>query len=728
MNPPSILHVASEAYPLAKSGGLGDVVGALPGALSRLGETTALFMPAYPWILDEVSNVSDLGLDLEVPTGSGSVSARLLRTTLPGSGVEVILFRSDPLFNRPYLYGGNGDDYPDNPFRFGVFSRAALEATKALNWHIDIFHVHDWQAALLPVFLRTRYEDDPHFASSRTVLTLHNLAYQGWAYPGVLEALGLAQSLFHHHLLECHSLVNLLKGGIIFADQVTTVSPRYAEEICWPEMGWGLDAVLQTRIEHLTGVLNGVDSSVWDPGSDPHLPVHYGLETWRDGKAAARRRLAEVFGFYPDDTRPLVGFIGRLTGQKGVDLLLDAIPDMVESGGRLVLIGTGDPHLESAWRDIASRFPGSVAVQITYDETLAHLIQAGADMLVMPSRFEPCGLNQMYALRYGTVPMVHAVGGLLDTVVPATEENLALSRATGFHFHDLSRDCLVGTFRHAFGLYADREKWSRLVSTGMQQDFSWEQSARAYQNLYHQVRSRSDRHMPLKFLPLFPRPAERPVAEDEHFHILQAFRRPYGEAVLRLMAQSPTNLFSYWEIPEPLRAKMSASTRLMLEDLTSGIRETVPMDPAPELGDYWFHVKPDQTYQLAIVDEDTGERLLESQPVRTPRDRPSELWSTDDAASWVTLDQISARTREAFLERYRRLLEFMGLARGSIPETAPTSQELGPLPTSGGPPFGDVGPPWIFNAPSSHEFGISSMFGRAPSSDFGPDSMVEGWR
>jgi len=728
MDSPRILHVASEAFPLAKSGGLGDVVGALPGSLSHLGESTAIFMPAYSWILRNSQDLADLGVDLEVPTGNGPVHGRILRTHLPGTGVDVLLFQSDALFYRDNLYGENGNDYPDNPYRFGVFARAALEMAKAMNWQIDIFHAHDWQAALLPIFLRTFYEDDPCFSRSRSVLTIHNLAYQGWAYPGVLEALGLAQSLFHHHLLECHSLVNLLKGGIVFADQVTTVSPRYAEEIRTPQMGWGLDNVLRSRADHLTGVLNGVDLGIWDPNRDPHLPRRYDINSWQEGKAEARAGLANV-GLNPVDSRPLVGFIGRLTGQKGVDLLLESVPDLVESGGRLILLGTGDPSLESSWRDVAHRYSGSVGAQITYDERLAHLVQAGADMLVMPSRFEPCGLNQMYALRYGTIPVVHGVGGLQDTVFPATAENLASGRATGFHFPDLSRDGILNTFRHAFTLHSDHDQWARLVTTGMRQDFSWTRSAQAYIDLYQEVSSRPDRHMPLKLLPQFPRPAERPVSEDEQFHILRAFRRPYGIPVLRLMVQSPTNLFSYWEIPESLRPMLGDSPRLELENVTRGTRHAIPLDNPSELGDYWFHVEPDHTYQVTLVSEVTGLPCLESNPVQTPRVYPSDSWATDDAASWVTLDQLSARARDAFIERYKRLLECMGLA--SHGATAPSSMEMVPLPSSGGPPFADVadvGPSWISSVPSSIDFGLFSMFGRVPSSDVGPVSYMEGWK
>ncbi|MBN2492068.1 MAG: glycogen synthase GlgA [Planctomycetes bacterium] len=721
MDSPRVVHVASEAYPLAKSGGLGDVVGALPGALRRIGQEPALFLPAYPWIRAEHPEAVDLGLDLEVPTGDGAVTGRLLRLLLPASGVPVFLFRADALFDRRSLYGDNGGEYPDNAYRFGVFCRAVLRATQLLGWSVDVFHLHDWQAALLAVFLRTEHEGDPQFARTRTVLSIHNLAYQGWAAPDLLRALRISSSLFHHHLLECHGLVNLLKGGIVFADHVTTVSPHYAEEILRPEMGWGLDGVLRTRAAELTGILNGADPAVWSPATDPYLAERYDVHSWPEGKAAARRVLADVFGFRPDDDRPLVGFIGRLTGQKGVDLLLGVLPELIDAGARLVLIGTGDPNVENAWRDAARSHAGSVAVQITYDETLAHLIQAAADMLVMPSRFEPCGLNQLYAMRYGTVPIVHAVGGLLDTVVPATPENLAAGTATGFHFESFSWEGLGSAFRRALALHGDRDRWAALVETGMRQDFTWERSARAYGELYARVLGRAERHMPLKLLPQFPRPAEPPRAEDEHVRLLAGFRRPHGEPALGLLVQSATVLFAYWEIPPELRAEFGPAPRLELEDLTGGGRQTVSVAHPHQLGDYWFHVHPDHTYRAEIVSADRHRHLV-SEPVRTPRNHPSFHWATDDAAVWVTLDELSGRARKAMVDRYLSLLELTGLRwRTEVPAAAPSLAEAAAwvAPAGGVPSSVSFGP-----GPAAPRSGPPGRPPAAPPAAFGPSSAA----
>lgn len=500
---PRILHVASEAFPLAKSGGLGDVIGALPGALRARGESTAVCLPAYPWIRALTPVPVDTRLEIAVPSAGGVMRGRLFRTVLPTHDVPAILIRLGDLFERPELYGEGRGDYPDNPFRFGLFCRAVLEATRVLGWAPEIFHVHDWHAALVPVFLRTRYARDPRLSAAASVLTIHNLAFQGHAPPSLLSALDLPASLHHPEALEFWGRVNLLKGGILFADRVNAVSPRYADEILSPEYGHGLDGVLRARAQVLSGVLNGVDPAVWDPGGDRHLPRTYGIDDWPQGKAAARRTLEQEFGLVRDPARPLIAFIGRLTPQKGVDLLVEIVPDLVAAGARMVLIGTGSPALEQAWRAAAARFPGSVAVKITYRERLAHLIQAGADMLVMASRFEPCGLNQLYAMRYGTVPIVHPVGGLRDSVTPLTDDPAAGSSATGFWFQDLSREQLIATFGRALAAWRDRATWARIVTAAMRRDFTWDRSAQAYQALYVEARraasaapSRSDPSAP----------------------------------------------------------------------------------------------------------------------------------------------------------------------------------------------------------------------------------------
>jgi len=723
MNTPRILHVASEAFPLAKSGGLGDVIGALPSALARLGESTAIFLPAYSWILEGEFKVEDLGVAVEVPTGTDPIRARLLRTVLRGNGVPVFLFHAEKLFDRADLYGEGGKEYPDNPLRFGVFARGALEAARALDWPVEILHAHDWQAALVPVLLRTHYAEDPRFERTRSVLTIHNLAYQGWARPELLEALGLSETLLDHHLLECHGMVNLLKGGIVFADQVTTVSPRYAEEILQPEEGWGLEAALETRSDSLTGVLNGVDPDVWSPDVDPHLTEPYTIENWAEGKAEARRALLETFGLGPDDGAPLVGFIGRLTGQKGVDLLLGSVRALIQAGGRLILIGTGDPRLERAWRRAAVRHAGSLAVKITYNERLAHLIQAGSDMLVMPSRFEPCGLNQLYAMRYGTVPVVNPVGGLLDTVVPATAANLEAGTATGFHLEALSRAGIAEAFRRAFTVHEDREQWKRLVETGMRQDFTWDRSGRTYLDVYARVLDRTHRHMPFKLLPRFPRPAAPPEVDREEPRVPEELPPSYGEPILSLMVQGPTLVFAYWEIPGTLRASFGPSPRLELEDLDSGERQIVSLAHEHGFGDYWFHVSPDRTFQARMVSGDGSRPHLVSGAVTTPRSRPSPVLATAAASRPVPVEAIPAAEREPFIEQHVRLLGLMG-GRWR-PDVSGLPVPLESLPESPPAPEKPIRPA----SPESTDSIPSSMI-RGPSSGSfsSPENRREGWQ
>lgn len=664
MTPPSIVHVASEAFPLAKSGGLGDVLGALPAALTRVGAPSAVFLPYYPWVADRVDAVRDLQIALDVLTGCGTQRFRLFDTRLD-NGLRVVLFRCDPLFARARIYDEGGAEYGDNAYRFGTFCKAALEAVKALGWRIDVFHLHDWPTALLPVLLRTHYDDDDALASARTVFTIHNLAYQGWADRRVLAELDLPDELYRPELLECRGAVNLMKGGIVFADHVTTVSPRYAVEIQGVEHGVGLDGVLATRADALSGILNGIDPAVWDPAIDPHIPVRYDRATWRPGKAAAREALVREFSLDApdgsgDDDGPIVGFIGRFTEQKGLDVLLGAVDRLVGAGGRLVLIGTGDASLVAAWEDAARRHPGRIGVQIRYDERLAHRIQAGADALVMPSRYEPCGLNQLYAMRYGTVPIVHPVGGLRDTVVP-----LDASRGgpTGLWFEPLDADALGAAFERAVACHADPDRWARLVEAGMAEDYTWARSARTYEALYATVVARPV-HDPFATIPAHERGAA--TFDEENRRIVASFWRPYGEPAIGLFAQGPACLYGYWELASPVAERLGDAARLELYDLTSGATHSIPMTPPPAVGEYWFAVEPDRVYQLAWVD--AGERrALVSALVRTPRAAPSDRWATDDAARWVTLEALSRRDRERLVERDRRLLGAIGRTDRSSP-------------------------------------------------------------
>ncbi len=664
MAPPSIVHVASEAFPLAKSGGLGDVLGALPAALTRIGASSAVFLPYYPWVSERVPAVRDLGVDLDVLTGCGTQRFRLFDTRLD-NGLRVVLFRCDPLFARARIYDEHGSEYGDNAYRFGAFCKAALEAVKALEWRVDVFHLHDWPTALLPVFLRTHYEDDAALARARTVFTIHNLAYQGWADRRVLAELDLPDDLYRSELLECRGAVNLMKGGIVFADHVTTVSPRYAVEIRGETHGVGLDGVLATRAETLTGILNGIDPAVWDPAVDEHLPLRYDRSSWRRGKAAAREEIVREFAIDDADDAPLFGFIGRFTEQKGLDVLLDAVDRLVAAGGRLVMIGTGDAALVGRWEETARRHAGRVGVKILYDERLAHRIQAGVDALVMPSRYEPCGLNQLYAMRYGTVPIVHPVGGLRDTVVPLDETDDASTgdEPTGLWFEPLDADALGDAFERAASCFADRPRWSRLVEAGMAQDYTWARSARTYEALYSAI-VRRRRHDPFATVPAHARGAA--TFDEENRRIVASFWRPYGELAIGLYPQGPTCLYGYWELTPTLIDRLGDEARLELYDLTSGATRSLPMNPPPTVGEYWFPADPDRVYQLAWIGRD-ARRTLVSALVRTPRAAPSDRWATDGDARWVTLEQLSRRDRERLVTRQRNLLHAIGRVERSSP-------------------------------------------------------------
>lgn len=473
-----VLIVASEAYPLVKTGGLGDVIGALARALQGVGVDARLVLPAYPearQAAQQLRRVSTLILNEQ--------EAVLWQGRLPGTRVPLWLVDVPEYFDRP---GGpyadaQGQDWPDNAQRFALFCRiaAALARGRAgVAWQPDVVHCHDWQTGLVPALLAE------HAPRPATVFTIHNLAYRGLFAATTRHELALPERLWSTHGLEFHGDLCLIKGGLAFADRVTTVSPTYAREIQRPELGEGLDGLLRHRAGVLTGILNGIDSKVWNPSRDTHLSARYSRQRM-DGKARNKTALQAELGLPAAAERPLAIFIGRLVAQKGVDLILSTVADWVASGGQLALLGTGDAVLEARLRQIAARHPAAVAARHGFDEGLAHRMQAGADLLLMPSRFEPCGLNQLYALAYGTVPVVHAVGGLADTVVGV--RGGVAEAATGFTFASATAAALAGALRQALACFADRDNWSRLRDNGMAQDFSWRHSAASYARLYAAV-------------------------------------------------------------------------------------------------------------------------------------------------------------------------------------------------------------------------------------------------
>jgi starch synthase len=400
---------------------------------------------------------------------------------VPGAPVRTVLVRADRYFDREALYGDARGDYPDNAERFVFFCRAALEWLRAESPPPDVLHVHEWQSALAPAFLRGNADVYPELAGTRSVLTVHNLAYQGRFPAFDWHLLNLDPRYFVPDFVEFYGQINYLKAGLVFADAITTVSPRYAAEIGTPEFGEGLDGVLRVRRDRLRGILNGIDREAWNPATDPHLPARYDASDLR-GKARCKAELQAEIGLAVLPDVPLLGMVSRLAEQKGLDLLAAALPDaLATSDAQLVVLGSGDEHYERLLAALAADFPARVGLRVGFDEALAHRIEAGADMFLMPSRFEPCGLNQLYSLRYGTVPIVHATGGLDDTVV---EFDPATGTGTGFKFTPYAPDAFLAALRRAFVTRRDRDRWARLVANGMAQDFSWDRAALEYRRLY----------------------------------------------------------------------------------------------------------------------------------------------------------------------------------------------------------------------------------------------------
>jgi starch synthase len=476
-----VLHVAAELYPWVKTGGLGDVVAALPPALLTQGIDARICVPAYPAFLDAF-HLTDA---VRLATPFAAERVRVALATLPGSKIVVYLVDHPPFYDRPGgpYSGPEGRDWPDNHRRFALlaWTAAALAGGGDPNWRPDIVHGHDWHSGLAPAYLKA--EASPAAAS---VFTVHNLAYQGLFPAGVFPELSLPASFYGLDGIEFYGGVSFLKAGLAYADRLTTVSPTYAGEVQTPEFGERLDGLLRRRADVLTGILNGVDPAVWDPAHDEALPKPYDVETAEAGKAAAKAALRRRLRLF-EGAVPVFGVVSRLTPQKGLDLLLAALPDLVAAGGQLALLGSGDRDLEIGFTEAAAAQRGTVGVEIGYDEALARLIIAGSDCIVVPSRFEPCGLTQMYALRYGALPVVRRTGGLCDTVVDATPARLGDKTATGFMFEPATAEGLAATLEWASAQYANRDSWRQMMREAMTRDFSWAQSARQYAALYREV-------------------------------------------------------------------------------------------------------------------------------------------------------------------------------------------------------------------------------------------------
>jgi starch synthase len=488
----NILFATSEVAPFSKTGGLADVCGALPIALARLGHDVAVITPAYRHVHASGQPIEPLHVKFDIPIGNKIVRGRLLRSTLPASSVPVYFVENNDYFDRAELYRQKGEDYKDNCERFVFFSRAALEAVRLLKLNVSVVHCHDWQTGLIPALLHIEYLHAHGYEQIASLITIHNLAYQGLFWHWDMGLTGLDWKYFNMHQMEFYGKLNLLKTGIVFADGITTVSQRYAEEIQSPDLGCGLEGVLKERREVLEGIVNGIDDEVWNPASDWHLPARYEIGSWREGKAANKAALQAELGLPLAPGTPLVGLIGRLADQKGWDLVAEVMRKWVrEVEAQWVILGTGEPKYHELLEQLSRDAPQKVAARLTFSEPLAHRFEAAADIFLMPSRYEPCGLNQLYSLRYGTVPVVRSTGGLADTVTDATEENLARKTATGFAFVSYDPASLEHALGRAVSVYRHQpDVWRQLVTTGMRQDWSWRRSAERYVEVYQRVQNR----------------------------------------------------------------------------------------------------------------------------------------------------------------------------------------------------------------------------------------------
>ncbi|MFN2359868.1 MAG: glycogen synthase GlgA [Marinobacter sp.] len=479
-----VLFATSEVYPLVKTGGLADVSASLPEALCRLEYDVQILLPGYP---QAVKAARSAGSRRKSRFRIGQYEVSLWQTRLPGTAVTLWLVDCPPLFERPGnpYQNEEGQDWWDNAHRFELFGRvgAMMAMGEAgVSWRPDLVHCNDWQSGLIPVFL------EHHGKRPGTVFTIHNLAYQGLFSHETFRSLGLPDSLWHWEQLEFYQKLSFIKGGLVFSDRITTVSPGYAREIQTPEFGHGLDGLLRHRQQSLTGILNGIDSRVWNPEEDSELAFRYGpdhLKNKNQCQAHLQRELGlEVKG------GPVLGFIGRLVEQKGVDWLIEIMPELLERGCQFVILGSGEARFEESLKQLARQWPGRMSLTLGYDEGLSHRITAGCDMFLMPSRFEPCGLNQMYSLRYGTVPVVHAVGGLADTVQDPDEAGIR--KANGFRFREASAGALLVAVNRALECFSNRKQWRGLQQNGMAADYSWKQRARSYGELYQSILKERD--------------------------------------------------------------------------------------------------------------------------------------------------------------------------------------------------------------------------------------------
>jgi starch synthase len=483
-----IVYASSEAIPFSKTGGLADVAAGLTKALAAAGHKVTLITPHYPHIFPPDRPRLPARASIQVPVGPKLVTGHLFRSELPASKVDVVLVDQLAYFNRPGLYTEGGRDYPDNCERFVFFSRAVIEAIHRLGLSPDVIHTNDWQTGLVPALVAHEYRKLPGCGKTANIFTIHNMAFQGRFDAEAMGLTGLDWRHFNLHEMEAYGHLNLLKTGIVFSDAVTTVSPTYAKEITTPEFGCGLDQTLAAKADRLMGVLNGVDTAEWNPATDPHLAANYTAATVGEGKPLCKEALQLELGLEVDPGALLFGMVSRMTDQKGFDLLAARIEDILRAHVQFAFLGTGEARYEELVAELAEKYPGRVAAKVGFDEGLAHRIEAGADAYLMPSRFEPCGLNQQYSLIYGTVPIVLRTGGLADTVVDLRPETLADGTANGFVFDHYDANSFLDAVWRAVGCYLhDQEAWKKLVQAGMNDDLSWSHSAALFASLYQRA-------------------------------------------------------------------------------------------------------------------------------------------------------------------------------------------------------------------------------------------------
>ena len=483
----NVVYLSSEVAPFAKTGGLADMAGAIPKNLQKLGVEIIVLMPLYRSIKESAYPLAKTDIQFEVRIGDKLKSGYVYKGYLQESKVAVYFLDHEPYYGRDglYNYPGTARDFEDNSERFIFFALGALEVVKKLKIRPDVVHCNDWQTGLVPVYLKTKYTGRSFFENTKSVMTIHNLAYQGWFWHWDMKLTGLDWSLFNSKQLEFYGKLNFLKGGIVFSDLITTVSKTYAEEIQTPEYGAGLDGVLRERARDIYGIINGIDYTLWNPETDKFIVANYGLKKLH-GKQLCKRALQRKYKL-PEKDCPLIGMITRLTSQKGLDLVVDKFRDLMNTDLQFVLLGTGDPWYHELFNSYAKTYPKKVAVQFTFDECSAHEIEAGADIFLMPSRYEPCGLNQLYSLKYGTIPIVRSTGGLADTITDVRSEPVSNGKANGFSFKEYNSDLLFATIIRAMDLFKNKAMWTNYMKNGMSQDWSLERSAKEYLALYERA-------------------------------------------------------------------------------------------------------------------------------------------------------------------------------------------------------------------------------------------------